>query len=164
VIISLMLSATFAALAISCAVPASQLAEPEAPTRSVSLPLARFMREAVNVPFSFVMLETGNQRGLRVHTAATILREAARDLTQWSDPPVESDEGRQVFYAYAENLEQLVARLEDSAAQHEDATSADSVEQIRQTCNQCHRFFRPASVISPDVAYDGYAIDLGGPQ
>lgn len=119
------------------------------------------MREAVNVPFSFVQIEAATeQRDVRVHRAATVLRAAAQDLIQWSDPPVASEEGREVFYAYAQNLEFHSARLEDAAAHRED--SAESVEQIRQTCNHCHRYFRPASFLSPDVAYDWYALELGG--
>ncbi|MEO8700532.1 MAG: hypothetical protein ABI867_10835 [Kofleriaceae bacterium] len=158
-----MMSSAVATLVISCAASNSQLADTEAPPSVPAPPLARFMREEVNVPFSFMMHEAaGAQRERRVHRAASVLREAARDLTRWSDPPPVSDEGRLVFFAYAENLEHLVAELEDAAAHHDDEMSADSVERIRQTCNQCHRFFRPASVISPDVAYDGYAVDHGG--
>jgi hypothetical protein len=163
----MMVSPAVAVLAISCAAPAAQIVETEPPTVAPlqsDLPLARFMREEVNVPFSFMMLETGTTRGRRVHKAAIVLREAARDLVQWSDPPVMSDEGREVFYAYAQNLEFHVARLEDAAAHQQEEDSADSVEQIRQTCNHCHRFFRPTSFLSPDVAYDWYAVEPGGFQ
>jgi len=158
-----MLSSAVSALAISCAAPVAQSAEPAPPALmdSSALALARFMREEVNVPFSFVMIEAATEhRARRVHKAASVLRDAARDLVVWSDLPVMSDEGRDVFHAYARNLEVHVARLEDAAERHEDAT--ESVEQIRQTCNSCHRFFRPASFLSPDVAYDWYALELGG--
>lgn len=162
----MMVSSAIAVIAISCAAPATQIAETDRPAASTppsSLPLARFMREEVNVPFSFMMLESPIAvRGRRVHKAATVLREAARDLVEWSDPPVESDEAREVFFAYAQNLEYHVARLEDAAARHEDEQSASSVEEIRQTCNHCHRFFRPSSYLSPDVAYDWYELELGG--
>jgi hypothetical protein len=155
-----MVSGAIAVFAISCAPPASAVENNRPP-----LQLARFMREEVSVPFSFVMLETATaRRGRRVHRAATVLREAARDLAHWSDPPVASDEGRDVFYAYAENLELHVARLEEAAAHHEPQATADTVEEIRQTCNHCHRFFRPTSFISPDVAYDSGELDLGGIQ
>jgi hypothetical protein len=157
-------SSAIAVFVISCAAPAALL-ESEAPVALPDAPLGRFMREEVNVPFSFVMLETTTAlSGRRVHKAATVLREAARDLSLWSDPPVASDEGREVFYAYAQNLEYHVERLQDAAEHREPARAADTVEQIRQTCNSCHRFFRPASVISPDVAYDWYALELGGFQ
>ena len=126
------------------------------------MPLGRFMREEVSVPFSFAMLATAGTHGRRIHKAATVLREAARDLAHWSDPPAVSEQGRHVFYAYAQNLERHVARLELAAANRELELAADSLEQIRQTCNGCHHFFRPASRISPDVAYDRYALELGG--
>ncbi len=152
------LAPVLVALAASCAAPPAPIVA-VAP-RVPEPPLARFMREEVNVPFAFMMLETASaQRRRRVHKAAVILREAANDLVHWSDPPVVTGEGREVFYAYAENLEHHVARLE-VAADHQETVA--TVEQIRQTCNQCHRFFRPASVISQDVAYDWYAPDLGG--
>jgi hypothetical protein len=164
VLVRMMGSVAIAVFAISCAAPAMQIDEPAAPAALPSeQPLARFMREEVGVPFSFVMLETASTpRERRVHKAAGVLREAATSLVHWTDPPVPGDEARGVFYAYAENLELHAARLEDAAANRELDLAAESVEQIRQTCNQCHRFFRPSSVISPDVAYDWYAFDLGG--
>jgi len=158
-------SSAIAVFSISCAAPAMQIEDSAAPTALPSeLPLARFMREEVGVPFSFVMSETASTpKERRVHKAAIVLREAATDLVHWTDPPVPSEEARDVFYAYAENLQLHAARLEDAAANSEFQLAADSVEQIRQTCNHCHRFFRPSSVISPDVAYDWYAFDLGAP-
>lgn len=155
-------SAAIAAMAISCAAPTSQR-DAGAPVPLSPAPLARFMRESVGVPFSFVMFETGTaQRERRVHRAAVMLRAAAIDLAHWSDPPAASEEGREVFFTYASNLERHVARLEDAAARRETDVAVDSVEQIRQTCNHCHRFFRPTNMISSDVAYDWYALDLGG--
>lgn len=156
---------SFACVTSACAAPAQLVTESDTTSTTAlpELPLGRFMREEVNVPFSFVMLETAStQSDRRVHRAAIVLREAARGLQSWEDPPVTTDEGRDVFYAYAENLEYHVGLLEDAAASRETQRTADSVEQIRQTCNSCHRFFRPASVISPDVAYDWYAPELGG--
>ena len=159
IVLSCSLIVTFA---ISCAAPTTQLATSEPPmVRPAGL--GRFMRESVNVPFSFVMIETATaRRERRVHRAASMLHDAARDLVDWSDPPVESDEGRAVFYAYAEHLEYNVGRLEHAAARREVELAVESVEDIRQTCNDCHRFFRPASAISPDVAYDWDALELGG--
>jgi hypothetical protein len=149
----------FAALS-SCAAPVAHVEEsgPLAPA-----PLARFMREDLNVPFAFVMLETATaQRDRRVHRAAIALREAAHDLVHWVDPPVMSNEGRDVFVTYAQHLEHHVTRLEDAAVRSDASLAVDTVEQIRQTCNQCHRFFRPTSIISSDVAYDWYSLDFGG--
>jgi hypothetical protein len=150
-----------ASFALSCAAPATHVVpnEPSFPAPQ----LGRFMRESVNVPFSFVMLETASAKhGRRVHKAAGILRDAARDLVGWSNPPVMSDEGREVFFTYAQQLEDDAARLEYAAAQHEAQDTVDTVEEIRQTCNSCHHFFRPASKFSPDVSLDWDTLDLGG--
>lgn len=147
-------------VASACAAPGTHVEENGPLTTA---PLARFMREEVNVPFAFVMFETATaQREKRVHRAAVALRDAAHDLAHWSDPPVVTDEGRAVFFAYAENLQVHVARLEDAAIRKEPEVAVESVEQIRQTCNHCHRFFRSTSSISSDVAYDWYALDFGG--
>jgi Cytochrome C' len=154
-----------ASFALACAAPATHVVpnEPSLPAPQ----LGRFMRESVNVPFSFVMLETATataKRGHRVHKAASILHDAARDLVGWSNPPVVSDQGREVFFTYAQQLEDHAARLEDAAAQHEAQDTVDTVEEIRQTCNGCHHFFRPASKFSPDVSLDWDTLDLGGYQ
>jgi cytochrome c556 len=154
-----MVSLNIGVFMISCAAPSQAFVETARPVA----PLSRFMREEVSVPFSFAMLATASaHRGRRVHQAASMLREAAHDLVHWSDPPAVSEQGQRVFYAYAENLEYHVSRLEHAAANREPEQAADSLEQIRQTCNSCHHFFRPASRISPDVAYDRFALDLGG--
>jgi hypothetical protein len=151
-----------ASFAISCAAPTTHVV-PTAPAVPEAQ-LGRFMRESVNVPFAFVMLETAtaHHRGKRVHKAATFLHDAARDLVDWARPPTQTAEAREVFYTYAQHLEYHAARLEDAAAQRETQLANDTVEEIRQTCNDCHHFFRPAAKFSPDVAYDWDALDLGG--
>jgi len=154
-----------ASFAISCAAPTTHVvpADPALPERAEA-PLGRFMRESVNVPFAFVMLETANahHRGKRVHKAATFLHDAARDLVDWAEPPTQTAEAREVFFTYAQHLEYHAARLEDAAAQRETQLADDTLEEIRQTCNGCHHFFRPAAKFSPDVGYDPDAFDLGG--
>jgi hypothetical protein len=120
--------------------PAGDLEHPE---------LARFMRELINVPFSFAMLERdGAQRPLRYHGAAVVLREAARDLVAWQQPPVDSAEARAVFYAYASHLERQVVQLELATARMDTVETGARLEDIRDTCNSCHRFFRPASALA----------------
>lgn len=151
-----------ATFAISCAAPTTIHAVPTEPALPEA-PLGRFMRESLNVPFAFVMLETSvspSHRGRRVHKAASILHDAARDLVDWSQPPAQTPEAREVFFTYAQQLEFHAASLENVAADR--AVAVDTLEEIRQTCNDCHHFFRPASKISPDVAYDWDALDIGG--
>lgn len=125
------------------------------------------MRETVNVPYSFALLANygpPNAAPVRIHRAAIALQDAVQDLVHWSNPPVGSEAARAVFYAYAESLEHQVKRLEVAARSQDPELVNHSLEGIRQTCNRCHRYFRPASKISPDVALDVYAFELGGPQ
>jgi len=131
---------------------ATPRATPSPVVSESTAPLARFMREMVNVPYSFALIE--NDRSRRVHRAAIVLKEAARDLVHWSDIPLDSASAREVFHAYAQSLEYHVGRLETATRNHDPRQSAESMEDIRQTCNDCHRFFRPASLFSRDVAFD----------
>lgn len=138
-------------LATSC-VPATP-AHP-APERT-SPRLARFMREMVGIPYAFAVLASDRPgRESRIRHAAVALHEAVHDLVHWTDPPVESDAARGVFVAYATSLEQQVEEL---AATRDTTQAAQSLEGIRRTCNHCHRYFRPASRTSPDVAIDLFA-------
>jgi len=111
------------------------------------------MREMVNTPYAFALLASHHpRRDARVHRAAVVLHDAVQDLVHWQDPPVTTDAGREVFFAYAHNLEYEVDRLEFAARTQDAALAAHSLQGIRQTCNHCHRFFRPANRISADVA------------
>jgi hypothetical protein len=117
------------------------------PAAPVSSDLARFMREGVNVPFSFAVLEhDGAQRPLRAHGAARVLQVAARDLVHWEDLPASSPEGRAVFQAYARDLEQQVGQLEAATRHGDIAETGVRLAAIRRTCESCHHFFRPPSV------------------
>jgi hypothetical protein len=122
--------------------------------------LARFMRETVNVPFSYAMFELeasdGGETSPRVHRAALVLAHAATGLRSWKDPPVTSDEGRAVFFEYANNLSKHVASLETDPA-----SASYHLEAIRQTCNGCHHFFRRATPGSSDVGYDFDVLQAG---
>src|SRR5688500_16409657 len=138
----------------SCATPASiTTLRPSGGPESATPQLARFMRERVNVPFAFAMMESETNRPIRMHKAAGLMREAARHLVHWSTPPSASPQGREVFYAYAQSLERHIGRLEFASAARETDAIANSLERIRQTCNDCHHFFRPASQLSRDVMF-----------
>ena len=153
--------AAWVALALAaCGPVAPEPAQPERDLQRDTV-LARFMRERVNVPFSFALVEhVDGQHPRRVYRAAVVLREAAQSLIHWNDPPVASAEARQVFYAYAQNLEYHVSLLEVAAGEFDAQESSLSLLEIRDTCNSCHRFFRPASLISNDVALDGAVLAL----
>src|SRR3954466_12344699 len=104
--------------------------------------LSQFMREDLNVPFSFAVLSDAH-RTVRVREAAIMLDQAARHLGTWTDPPSVSAAGREVFFAYAHDLQRRAGRLELSARNHDPEQAAQDLEDIRATCNSCHRYFRP---------------------
>jgi hypothetical protein len=138
-------------LASACA-PTTQT-KPEAPDVHPSH-LAQFMRESVNVPFSFAVLERdrGNRSAIRIHRAAVVLNGAAQDLGVWRDPPARSEAAQIVFYEYARALQRGVAKFERAARDHDTQLAATNLDEVRHTCNSCHRFFRPAGELS-DVGY-----------
>lgn len=124
--------------------------------------LARFMREAVNVPFSFAMLEhDGRRRPIRFQRAALVLQDAAHDLVDWQDPPADGA-ARDVFFEYARSLERQVDELEVATRHHDLDRTSDRLEAVRQTCNTCHRFFRPNADTAGDVVYDRLVVELLG--
>jgi hypothetical protein len=101
------------------------------------------MREHVNVPFSYAVLESAStNRTIRVHRAALVLTLAARSLNEWKNPPVDSEGGRAVFYEYARDLARRATELERTARSHDTAQTAQNLVGIQETCNGCHRFFR----------------------
>jgi hypothetical protein len=109
------------------------------------------MRETMNVPFSFAMIEAaGDKDSPRVARAAAVLDQAAKGLRMWKDPPGNTIAARAVFFEYAKNLETQVVRL-----QTEPEDAGHHLQAIRATCNGCHRFFRPSlNSAAMDVGYD----------
>lgn len=151
-----------AVVLVGCAASAKP-AHVTAPIEHPPIELARFMREQVNVPFSFAMLETDTRGSTteRVYAAARVLRDAAAHLAHWSHPPRVSVQGREVFFTYARYLESQVRELEHASRELDSSGAAASLAGIRRTCNSCHRFFRPAARLSHDVLYDRFAVELG---
>lgn len=101
------------------------------------------MREHVNVPFSYAMIETTSaNRPVRVHKAALVLTLAARSLNEWKNPPVESEDGRAVFFEYARDLARRATDLERTARVHDTALTVQTLVEIQAVCTSCHRLFR----------------------
>jgi hypothetical protein len=127
----------------------------DAPVDRPNTGLARFMRESVNVPFSVAVLEhDGHRRARWFLGSAWVLGDAARDLAAWPNPPTRSAAARAVFYTYAAALDRQVERFEDAARSGDLAATTRGLLAIRDTCNTCHRFFRPATAASADVAHE----------
>lgn len=143
------------AVLLSLAIACTPSRPPVEPRAQPDPQLARFMREMLNVPYSIAQLAVHRPgREARVRRAATLMQTAVEDLVQWADPPGGSDAARAVFLTYAQTLEHHIERLEAASRARDGEGTAHSLEDIRQTCNQCHRLFRPANRISADVAID----------
>ncbi len=102
--------------------------------------LARYMRETINVPFSFAMMESESGRSARVTYAANVLHTAAKGLVDWKELTGQSDDARAQFVEYAKNLERHVDNLQTATAD-----ASYHLEAVRQACNACHRHFRLAN-------------------
>jgi len=77
-----------------------------------------------------------------IEIAGTNLRTAIGKLRLWHDPPTESDQGREVFLTYAASIDGLTTRLIDALGRDDRRAALDQLEQIADTCNNCHHFFR----------------------
>ena len=151
-----------AALALATGCAAAPPLEVASPVPAPAPELARFMRELVNVPFSFAVLERdGARRPARFRGAARVLQGAIADLAHWQAPPRTSAQGRAVFLEYARHLQRQVARFELATRRHDAGDAAARLDEIGRTCNGCHRFFRPAGALSTDVVGSRVALDDG---
>jgi hypothetical protein len=94
-------------------------------------------------------------------TAGTNLRAAIGKLREWHDPPTVSDQGRDVFLAYAANIDGMTTRLIESIGRDDRPKALGQLEEIADTCNNCHHFFRlkvEDSVVMRTVAGNGSVI------
>jgi hypothetical protein len=127
-------------------VPASQQ-QPDAGMAA----LAALMKNQINPAFSKLtflvfhgeeMQEDPNAVRLEMQRAATILRGSIGQLRDWQELSNQSDEGRQVFNTYATSVDRQSQRLFDAIASRDNDTAATQMQDIADTCNNCHHFFR----------------------
>ena len=145
-------------LVAACSKPAA-VSEPKI---AGSPKLNRLMNEQVNPAFSklsFLVFHAetmDDPEAARAELAATAKHFAAATavLRDWPDPPVTSQEGKEVFHTYSASVHRYASQLVTSVAADDTAASARALEQIAQTCNNCHHFFRlniKDSVVGPQA-------------
>jgi cytochrome c553 len=136
---------------VSCVGACSQEPAPEAPPTNQVTPLNRLMKGEVNPTFSRLIVLVFHSDNLDMNPevlkverqrAALILKRAVARLREWSDPPTQSPEGREVFYTYANSVDRAAQRLVAAVERDDNAAAAGELEQIATTCNNCHHFFR----------------------
>jgi len=128
-------------------VPASA----DRPSDAAMAALAALMKNQVNPAFSKLtflvfhgeeMQEDPNTVRLEMQRAATILRGSLGQLRDWREPPTQSTEGKDVFYTYAMSVDRQAETLLDAIQRRDGATTVTQMQDMADTCNNCHHFFR----------------------
>lgn len=121
------------------------------PSDAAMAALAALMKNQVNPAFSKLtflvfhgeeMQEDPNTVRLEMQRAATILRGSLGQLRDWREPPTQSTEGKDVFYTYAMSVDRQAETLLDAIQRRDGATTVTQMQDMADTCNNCHHFFR----------------------
>jgi hypothetical protein len=135
---------------IGCAKPTPSSVNDGATIRKLEA-LGGLMKNDVNPAFSKVVFllahadeGTEDPRAVRseLEIATVNLRTAIGKLRLWHNPPTESAEGRDVFLTYAASIDDMAGKLVDALDREDRTTALKHLEQIADTCNNCHHFFR----------------------
>lgn len=133
----------------ACARPAAPA--PAGPAIESMAELALLMKDDINPPFSrlsFLVFHgdevEADADALRaeLETNAALLGQALARLRALPSVPTRTEEGRAVFFTYADSVERATAQLGRAVAAGEQAQAAAQLERIADTCNSCHHFFR----------------------
>jgi len=125
---------------------------PMAPPPDASMTaLAQLMKNEINPSFSKVTFlvfhgdeiqEDPTTVRAEIQRAASTLRFSIQQLRDWPDLPTQTTEGRDVFYTFAASVDRQAQHLFDAVQHRDNATAATQVQDMADTCNNCHHFFR----------------------
>lgn len=124
---------------------------PPEPTIASMAELARLMKNDINPVFSRLTFLVFHGESVETDPAALqaeLVKNAAQlqvaiaRLRAIPKPPTSTDEGRAVFFTYADSVSKSTEQLLEAIARREPAGAAAKLEQIADTCNSCHHFFR----------------------
>ncbi|MEO8700531.1 MAG: cytochrome c [Kofleriaceae bacterium] len=113
--------------------------------------LAALMKNQINPAFSKLtflvfhqdeLQEDPNAVRVELERTAMLLRSSIGELRTWQEPPTESREGRDVFYTYAASVETQAQQLFDAVQRRDNTMAATQMQDMADTCNNCHHFFR----------------------
>ena len=139
------------ALVLAVSLGCSSRVEQPRPVRGQSRSaLGVFMKNQLNPPFSklsFLLFHVGDEGGADIDpgalpAVASELALAAEKLGEWKQPPGESEQGKLVFYEYAESLKSDAASLVGALSGNNKAGAIKVFESLRKKCDSCHHFFR----------------------
>jgi hypothetical protein len=141
---------TIVALVALCGCANPTPSQPTTGRRDAAITLSNLMRNEINPAFSKIsfLIENGHaldedakaQRA-ELKQAAAALQVAMVKLRSWQTPPIETAEGRQVFYTYAGSLDVSTQKLIEVIGKGDIRGATPHLDQISDTCNNCHHFF-----------------------
>ena len=111
--------------------------------------LGNLMKNEINPAFSKLVFllahaELEDPQAVRneLGVAGANLRISIGKLRQWHDPPTESTQGRDVFLTYAASIDTMTIKMIGSIDRDDRKTALAELEEIADTCNNCHHFVR----------------------
>lgn len=113
--------------------------------------LAALMKNQINPAFSKLMFlvfhgdelqEDPNAVRTEMQRSARNLRASIGELRDWKELSTQSAEGREVFFTLAANVDRQAQTLFDAIERRDQDTAAAQMQEIADTCNNCHHFFR----------------------
>jgi cytochrome c556 len=116
--------------------------------------LNAIMKNEVNKPFSkltfFVFHSDGEFDFTEIAKTAEEFQQGVSKARGFPDPPVESEQGREVFGTFLEQLDRDAKKLTAAVGLKDARTMRASIARLSKTCNNCHHFFRLDIADSPE--------------
>ncbi|MGE0398281.1 MAG: hypothetical protein AB7T06_16375 [Kofleriaceae bacterium] len=113
--------------------------------------LAALMKNQINPAFSKLtflvfhgeeLQEDANAVRAEMQRAASTLRGSISELRDWRELSTQSAEGRDVFFTFAANVDRQAQKLVEAIEKRDADTAMTQMQDIADTCNNCHHFFR----------------------
>jgi cytochrome c556 len=116
--------------------------------------LNRLMKNEINKPFSkltfFVFHSDGEYDYSEIARTTAQFHAGVAKVRAYPDPPVESEQGREVFATFLESLERDCNTLGVAIASRDARQMQKQLGKLSRTCNNCHHFFRLDIADSPE--------------
>ncbi len=123
----------------------------ERPAQAGMTELAALMKNHINPSFSRLtflvfhgdeLQENATNLRTEMQQTVTVLRRAVGELRDWRELQTQSAQGRDVFNAFATNVDRQAQQLFDAIDRRDADGTEKQMQDIADTCNNCHHFFR----------------------
>ena len=112
------------------------------------------MKNEVNKPFSkltfFVFHSDGDFDFKEIAKTTAEFHAGIAKARAFPDPPVESEQGREVFATFLEHLDRDCNQLSTAIQDRDGRKMRHLLGKLSRTCNNCHHFFRLDIADSPE--------------